>query len=190
MVIYVKGSWDAGVVFDRHMIESVHLGVNELGYNKFQNTRSEIGELVYQLKYRGDKAAAKKIATLLDGVQNVEKYDLITPIPPTNKARPYQPVFEIAKELGARRNVTVIEDLLSNSGDQQIKNVTDPIERRELLTKAFGIKAHPSIKGKKVIILDDLFDSGDTLEVAAKLVRAAGAEHIAVLAMTKTRSSG
>jgi hypothetical protein len=47
----VDGPWIEGFVLDRHVISSVPLGY--LGeHMQFDTTRSTLGELVYQLKYR------------------------------------------------------------------------------------------------------------------------------------------
>ena len=39
--------WDEGIVLDKHMSKSVFLGYTENGKEKFENTRTEIGELIY-----------------------------------------------------------------------------------------------------------------------------------------------
>jgi len=50
----IKGNWKKGLAFDLHTVASVYLGVDEYGHGRFDNTRSEIGELIYQLKYRSE----------------------------------------------------------------------------------------------------------------------------------------
>ncbi|MGH6632289.1 MAG: hypothetical protein ACREB0_02915, partial [Sphingopyxis sp.] len=108
MAISLEGKWHSGLAFDLHTISSTHLGVDEFGHDRFENTRSEMGELVYQLKYRYDKASLSKIVSLLDKIKGIEKFDYIAPIPPTNKKRPFQPVELIAHALGERRGVKVV----------------------------------------------------------------------------------
>ena len=47
----IDGPWIEGFVLDRHVISSVPIGY--LGeHTQFDTTRSALGELVYQLKYR------------------------------------------------------------------------------------------------------------------------------------------
>ena len=46
----IQGSWDLGYVLHKHTISSVYLGVDEWGHNRFDNTRSEPGEALNQLK--------------------------------------------------------------------------------------------------------------------------------------------
>lgn len=50
----LDGPWIGGFVLDRHVISSVPIGY--LGeHMQFETTRSPLGELVYQLKYRNGK---------------------------------------------------------------------------------------------------------------------------------------
>lgn len=56
----LKGNWTKGLAFDLHTVASVYLGPDEFGHDRFDNTRSEIGELVYQLKYKHDQSAVSK----------------------------------------------------------------------------------------------------------------------------------
>ncbi len=56
MTIKLKGNWKKGFAYDVHTLESVYLGVDQYGHDRWENTRSEMGELLYKLKYRGDMA--------------------------------------------------------------------------------------------------------------------------------------
>lgn len=57
----IKGSWDQGYVLDAHTISSTMIGYNEFGHPEFDTLRSELGEMVYRLKYKGDKAVIAPI---------------------------------------------------------------------------------------------------------------------------------
>lgn len=190
MVIRVEGNWHSGLAFDLHTVASTHLGVDEFGHDRFENTRSEMGELVYQLKYRSDKGRLPEIAALLDTVKGIENFDYIVPIPPTNKNRPFQPVELIAVALGERRNVKVWKDLLVNEGDAELKGISDPVERNERLQKAIKLASGANVTSAKILLVDDLYRSGATLNVATDLLYKTGkAEKVSVLTMTKTRSN-
>jgi competence protein ComFC len=49
------GKWKAGYALDVHTLSSVPIGSDEFGHMQFETTRSEIGELLYRLKYRSDQ---------------------------------------------------------------------------------------------------------------------------------------
>lgn len=190
MVISLEGNWRVGKAYDLHTVSSTYLGVDEYGHDQFENTRSEMGQLVYQLKYRNDKAAVSKIVDLLDQIGGIEKFDCIVPIPPTNKNRPYQPVELIAEELGKKRGVTIYQNLLLNEGNEELKGVTDPVARDEMLKSALKLSGDIDLAGKKILLIDDLYRSGSTLRVATDLLYREGkAEAVCVLTMTKTRSN-
>ncbi|AXK42889.1 ComF family protein [Erythrobacter aureus] len=186
----LHGNWDSGLAFDLHTVSSTHLGVDEHGHDRFENVRSEMGELVFQLKYRGDKSAAEKIAKLTDDIGGIEDFDFIVPIPATNKNRPYQPVDLISLAIGKRRGVKVLLGALSNDGKEELKSVTDPVARDELLAEAIGVVEPEQFNGKKVLLIDDLYRSGSTLKVATKNLREKGKPaKVSVFTMTKTRSN-
>lgn len=191
MVITLEGNWKSGKAFDLHTVASTHLGVDEQGHDRFDNTRSEMGELVYQLKYKHDKNTVNKIVALLDKIGGIETFDFIIPIPPTNKTRPIKPVELIAVALGAKRKVTVVTDALKNEGSEELKGITDPVARNELLQAALKLNAPGNkFQGKKVLLVDDLYRSGSTLRVATDLLYKEGkATQVSVLTMTKTRSN-
>ncbi|QOZ50439.1 ComF family protein [Bradyrhizobium sp. CCBAU 53338] len=164
MAINLDGNWKSGKAYDLHTVSSTHLGTDEFGHDRFDNARSEMGELVYQLKYKGDQSKVQQIVTLLDDIKGIEGFDFIIPIPPTKKNRAVQPVELIAQALGARRNVAVAAGALTNSGNEELKGITDPIARKELLDEALKLDAPQGrFKGKKVLLVDDLYRSGSTL---------------------------
>ncbi len=64
----LEGNWVAGFAFDLHTLSSEYLGQDEYGHDRYNNTRSEIGELVYQLKYQSLQLQSKALATARSGV--------------------------------------------------------------------------------------------------------------------------
>lgn len=190
MVYKISGSWDEGFAFDLHTTSSTFVGTDQFGNDRYESERSEVGQLLYQLKYNNAPEKAGEIAALLDELNGIENFGALVPIPPTKKDRPYQPVFLIAEALGKRRNVPVLFDLLHNAGTEQLKSVTDPVERDRLLQAAITIADPERIDGLRILLIDDLYRSGSTLNVATKLIRSKSKpESVCVLAITKTRSA-
>lgn len=146
-----------------HTLSSTYLGPNEHGHAQYGNVRSEMGELVYQLKYKGDKSKLDEIVKLLDKITGIEQLDYMMAIPPTDKTRAFQPVTEIALALGKRRGVKVLTDFLEKKAvGPPIKNVDDPEERKKILRESMHIVGRYAIVGKSVLLIDDLFRSGST----------------------------
>jgi predicted amidophosphoribosyltransferase len=191
MAYKLEGNWVNGFAFDLHTLSSEYLGQDEYGHDRYNNTRSEMGELVYQLKYQHDSKVVIKIVDLLQKINGLEKIDVVIPIPPSNTSRANQPVFTIATEFGKRFNIAVFLDVLAKSkGSQELKSITDPDKRQEALKNAMHISKHYDLSGKTVLLMDDLYRSGSTLKVATDLLYSEKCvKNVYVLTMTKTRSN-
>lgn len=186
----LEGNWHVGYAIDIHTVASTYIGVNEYGHDIWDNKRSEMGELVYQLKNCSDLSTIPKIVGLLKELDGIEKFAAIIPVPPSNKARAYQPVDEICRALGTDRNVPVLIGYLDKTGGGQLKNVDDPEERQKLLEGSITITGKEDIAGKHVLLVDDLYRSGATLNACCSiLLEKAKAASVCVLTMTKTRSN-
>ena len=183
------GKWKRGYAFDLHTLASTYLGPDEFGRDQFDNTRSEMGELVYQLKYKRDKSVITKIIELLTAITGIEKFDFIIPVP-SSMARVFQPVDEIATALGKQRNVPVLVGFLTKiSRGNELKNITDPDQKEKVLKDAIKIDGDGEVKSKNVLLVDDLYDSGATLNACCSILyEEAGAKGVFVLTMTKTRT--
>ena len=48
----ISGVWDKGFSLDKHKISSTYTGDNEYGHATFNTLRTDIGEALYQLKYK------------------------------------------------------------------------------------------------------------------------------------------
>ncbi|MBI1986594.1 MAG: ComF family protein, partial [Rhodospirillales bacterium] len=80
----IPGRWRDGYALDFHTLRSEYLGDDEYGHPQFHNTRSEVGELLYRLKYRSDQSV---VAELVEATASfVESWkpgaDAIVPVPP------------------------------------------------------------------------------------------------------------
>jgi competence protein ComFC len=99
----VQGAWRQGWTLDFHTTSSEFLGYDQNGHAQFDTKRSPLGELVYQLKYRGHQTAIEVAAIMADFFNDkpntLGRIDVVVPIPPST-IRAVQPVAEIAKELG------------------------------------------------------------------------------------------
>jgi competence protein ComFC len=164
------------------------IGYNEFGHPEFDTQRSALGELIYRLKYKGDvgsipaivETAARFIREWSVGL------DLIIPMPPS-KQRPMQPVFEIASALASAFGIAVDTNSVSKtSSTLQMKDIGDYSARVAALEST--IKLVGDLKGKQVLLLDDLFQSGASMNVVARAIKDLGhARTVYAIALTRTR---
>jgi len=184
------GPWAAGYVLERqHTLSSEFLGHDSFGHAQFDTKRSELGELVFRLKNRGDKATLQDIAdTAADFVSKWHcEIDGIVPVPPS-RSRQFQPVVEIAKAVGERLSSPVVERAVAKTKETpQLKDVFDYDERQKLLNGAFSFDQEV-VEGRRLLLVDDLYRSGATAAVVAQGLIDAGALAVYFLAITKTRT--
>ena len=63
--VRILGNWDEGYVLDNHMEKSIFLGYDKNGKEIFENTRTALGELIYQYKYMQNTQAMDKIMLMI-----------------------------------------------------------------------------------------------------------------------------
>ncbi|OSI13836.1 phosphoribosyltransferase [Neisseria dentiae] len=186
MAIELYGNWTKGFALDNHMQQSIFLGHNELGHPQFDNQRSMVGEWIYQLKYRNK---IQNVALLVDFILNqfkgLESLNLIVPAPFTLE-RANQPVQLIAQELSSRLNIPCYSILKKSHTHEPLKNIQNKSEKLEILRKCILVD-DIDLNNKNILIVDDLFDSGATLEISTEKLLAKRANQVFVLAMTKTK---
>ena len=184
----IDGPWADGRVLDLHSTGSEFLGYDEYGHEQFDTRRTEVGELLYRLKYRNDASALEEIGTIAEKFIRTWriKFDVIVPAPPT-RTRRVQPLHQIAAELARRFNVPVVKAVSKKAaGAAELKNLREFHERQAVLNDALVVNGR-AIAGKRVLLLDDLIRSGATLGAVAAALTDAGAAIIFAFALTKTR---
>jgi competence protein ComFC len=188
----LSGKWDSGYALDVHTISSECIGYNPYGQPVFDTTRTELGDLLYRAKYGGSKKALDSIAEAAADFIKSKKWeiDCIVPVPPSNTERKSQPVTELADRVAAILKIPVCKQCLEKVKEtSELKNVYDLSARRKQLRDAFSVEEKLTRK-KRILLLDDLYRSGATLNEIAKTLREQGsAATIYVLTVTKTRSN-
>lgn len=169
----INGNWDLGYSLDKHVLQSVYLGDNQWGHAEFDTTRSEVGEALFLLKYRSDFTQIPVIADQISESlsQHFSSACLVIPMP-ASKQRARQPVREIALKVAENMNIPCLENLLiKNVSTPQMKDIDSRDEKVDTLVKAFAINDVLGDGDYDVLIVDDLYDTGSSLEAATKVLK-------------------
>ena len=179
--------WVEGYVLDYHTVSSTPTGDP---YYRFDTKRTELGELLFRLKYRAGGSAV-----VTDIVDTAEQFvggwkppiDCVVPAPPS-LTRKTQPAVEVARELAARFRLPVFEDtVIKVKASPQMKNIDDWSERQRVLAEAVQAGRN-DVRGKSILLFDDLIESGSTLQRAAEvLLKDGAARAIYALVLTRTK---
>jgi predicted amidophosphoribosyltransferase len=179
----ITGPWAEGFVLDRHTVSSVPTGDQ---YYRFDTKRTELGELVYKLKY-----GAGSLESIVDTVEAFLKewnpeFECFATAPPS-LLRKAQPITEIARSLSERLSIALCENALAKvKPTEQMKNI-DRTKRLVILAEAIQ-RGTGDVGGKSVLLLDDLYDSGATLRRCADVLqKECGVKSVRALALTRTK---
>jgi predicted amidophosphoribosyltransferase len=150
--------------------------------------RSAIGEMVYLYKYRGERRLARDLAArwidLIALHPEWPRADAIVPVPPSLQ-REFDPVTLLAQSLAEQLKVpALVAALVKTRTTRPQKDMTALAQKQANVAGAFALKT--DVRGKRLILVDDLFDSGATLAEAARVLARGGAASVIVLTLTKT----
>jgi competence protein ComFC len=184
----IAGLWKSGVALDFHTTSSTPIGENQFGHMQFETIRPEIAELLFRLKNRADQnAAGPIIETVVDFLKShAKKFDVIVPVPPSSQ-RNVQPVIILAEGIGKALNIPVVACISTTRPTTQLKNVTDPEERKKQVEGLYAVTAKVT-QEKNILLFDDLFRSGTTMNAITELLLSEGkATSVRALTITRTR---
>lgn len=186
----ISGRWRDGFALDDHTISSEYVGDDEFGRPQFDTKRSDIGELLYRLKYRSDMSTVPSIVDAVASFLNSWNpgVGLIVPVPPS-RTRASQPVLVVADALAQQLGLPCASTCVTRVRDvPELKNVYDYDERTRLLTDTHSVDK-AELQGRKILLFDDLYRSGATMNaISAALYDQGGATDVFALTITKTRS--
>ncbi len=154
--------------------------------------------LIYHLKHKDEQRvfafAARELArplhTLLSSLDMPEEGILVT-YPPRRPKAVRKDGFDQAKRLAqalARAEGYAFRPLLERIGRAREQKRLAASERRKNAQNAYALKQNcPDLKGKTVILADDLYTTGATLRACAELLIGAGAERVIFATIGRTK---
>lgn len=144
---------------------------------------------IYRFKYGGRQEYAEfygeEMANVLGDFVRGIKPDALIPIPlhkSRQRKRGYNQAALLARTLGHRLNVPVMEDYLLRVKNTTPLKLLNPKERQNNLKRAFNIVQN-DVKLKTVIVVDDIYTTGSTVDEAAETLLACGAEKVYFVAL-------
>lgn len=127
---------------------------------------------------------------LLDKQPNFEDYNII-PIPLEKrklKRRGFNQAEEISKEISSFLKIPLISNCLIKIKETSPQVELSDKQRKENIKGAFSCQRPEMIKGKKILLVDDVYTTGSTMTECAKVLRTAGAKEIIGLVVARAKS--
>lgn len=139
--------------------------------------KEPVNGLVYRFKYGHDLSLTRLFSSWIQKLHNdrVIKADYLIPVPLSMnrlKKRTYNQSLELARMISRNTKIPVLANSLRKIRDTPAQTSLDKKERSRNLSHAFCWKdKNIKLKGKKVVLIDDVYTTGSTLSACARILK-------------------
>jgi len=120
---------------------------------------------------------------------NVTAVDCVVPVPTTlfhRMDRGYNPVDYLASQLARRLARRYLPKALRRCGHPVRQSALDEDARRENARDTVAVRETPSVRGRTVLVVDDILTTGATLSECARALKGAGAWRVWCVTLART----
>lgn len=153
--------------------------------------KEPVPSLVSTLKFKGELTGLATLAHLArhcSGIHDLSEPDMILPVP-LHKRRLRERLFNqstlIAQACFPENKNMIFSDVLERLRHTEPQTGLSGKDRRRNLSRAFCLRGSKSIKNKNILLVDDVFTTGSTVNECAKVLRKAGAKRIEVFTVAR-----
>ncbi|WP_058485998.1 ComF family protein [Defluviitalea phaphyphila] len=150
-----------------------------------------VRDMIYRFKYGGHKEYAVYLGVLMANKiknENIkEKFDLIIPIPmhlKKKRIRGYNQSEELAKIISKQLKIPIDITILTRIKETKPQSGLSITQRKNNLKKAFKIKQNTDLKGKKILLIDDIYTTGSTINTCANILKKKGVKKVCFLSLS------
>ena len=150
-----------------------------------------VKNLIYKLKYSSDKYLSEYMAKFMceEILLNNIEFDLVVSVPlhkKRYKKRGYNQSALLGKEIAKKFNVEFDDNSLKRIINTKTQTSLTYEERQKNLNHAFELKDNYNVKGKNILLVDDVFTTGATVEKCSELLFNNGAKNVYVITFAHT----
>lgn len=148
---------------------------------------------VYQFKFHNQRSFgryyAKEMIRKYKGMLKEWNPDVIIPIPlykAKQRKRGYNQAAIVAKEIARLLHIAVDTKSFKRVRSTNPQKNLNPKERKRNLKGAFAVRedCRSKVEGKRVLLIDDIYTTGSTMDEAARTLRTSGAEKVFYLTIS------
>jgi ATP-dependent DNA helicase RecQ len=163
---------------------------HESGWSLSYHGKSYIGRLVRVSKYEDAGPFAlslvNKTVDLVRKRYPVATIDGIVSVPPTKSGLL---VETFARQVAAHLGIEYVAALAKVRSTQEQKNFTNWRQKAENVKGAFCVRSPELVRGRTLLLIDDIYDSGYMMREVGKTLMQAGALSVYPLTITRTAHS-
>ncbi len=151
-----------------------------------------VRDCIHRFKYRREYYFGQHLAGWLAGATrrwlDVTNWGMIIPVPlhpRKRREREFNQSEWLAHALGHELNVPVVTSVLRRVVDTQSQTFLGAEERAANMRKAFAVRHGERVKGHRVLLVDDVFTTGATLDGCARVLTASGATEVVAVTVAR-----
>lgn len=155
----------------------------------FGSYEGTLRELIHLYKYAGIETLARPLADLLvSALPLEERFDVVIPVP-LHWRKKWQRGFNqaelLARAIGRRRGAPVLRALARARFTQTQAGLSNT-DRRKNVAQAFRCRrAVETLRGKRVLLIDDVMTTGATAAACARALKQAGADKVVLATVAR-----
>lgn len=149
-------------------------------------------EAIHRLKYGGKTALSGPLGALAKATfcqfWNAGSIDLLLPVPLHIKRlrqRGFNQAQLVNKKWAAREGIPLDGFILSRNRWTEPQTSLARAERRRNVRGAFSLRNPDKAKGQRILVVDDVFTTGATVNECARVLMKAGARWVDVLTLAR-----
>lgn len=154
-----------------------------------------IKKLILDFKFKEKSYIGKGFSYLFllneEWKESFRNYDLIIPVPMFKKSkrmRGYNQSEILAKDLSIKLKVEYKKDILCKIKNNRKQSTLSIHQREENVKNVYQIKKKEIISDKKILLIDDIYTTGNTVKSCIKELELSGAKSVDVLVISKTKT--
>lgn len=153
---------------------------------------SLIRKLMLQYKFSGKAYIYNFFANVIIGNEEntelLKKYDMIIPIPmhiKKQKKRGYNQTELIGEKISEKLNIPCYSNLFKKIVNTKTQSKLNGKARQKNIKNAFFLENELIVENKNIILFDDIFTTGATVNECSRILKNAGAKEILVMVLAK-----
>lgn len=152
---------------------------------------SKIASIIYKFKFGDGKYLAKPLAKFMyyEFIKSDFKVDALIAVPiheKTMKKRHFNQAHELLININTYLNLPDLSSCIIKEHTTKEQARLEYSEREHNLDNAFKVVSKKELKGKSILLIDDIFTTGTTCNTVTKLLLKNGAKQVYVLTLAHT----
>lgn len=159
-----------------------------LFYNNF------LKGVVDRFKFRGQNYLFRSLGDIMSDTLKTlsltNNYDLLVTVPmhrSSEKLRGYNQSELLARRISENTGIPFGNDLIYKVKETKQQHFLNTVERRKNLNNSFKTSKTSAIRGKRILIVDDIITTGETIRAIADTLRMHAPMQVDALALTSGR---